>query len=158
MDKLISKYKKDLQNKFFSNSTINAYTTDVKKFLEFLPEEKLEKIQGEILNYKVHLKENYKVSTVNRKISALNEFFKIFDIDIRLKSEKVHKGQIKDDFLTDKEYLRLLKFAINEKIKMAMIILANTGIRISELKFISMENLKSGIVEIENKGKIRNDK
>ena len=37
-----------------------------------------------------------------------------------------------------------------------MIILANTGIRISELKFISVENLKSGIVEIENKGKIRN--
>ena len=156
MDKLISKYKKDLQNKFFSNSTINAYTTDVKKFLEFLPEEKLEKIQGEILNYKVHLKENYKVSTVNRKISALNEFFKIFDIDARLKSEKVHNGQIKDDFLTEKEYNRLLKFAINKKMEIIMIILANTGIRISELKFISVENLKSGIVEIENKGKIRN--
>mgnify|MGYP003534691845 FL=1 len=156
MTEILEKYKKTLQGNFFSKSTIDAYISDVKKFLEFLPEENLQLIPGEILNYKVHLKENYKVSTVNRKISALNEFFKIFDIDARLKSEKVHNGQIKDDFLTEKEYNRLLKFAINKKMEIVMIILANTGIRISELKFISVENLKSGIVEIENKGKIRN--
>ena len=81
MTEILEKYKKTLQDNFFSKSTIDAYISDIKKFLEFLPEENLQLIPGEILNYKVHLKENYKVSTVNRKISALNEFFKIFDID-----------------------------------------------------------------------------
>jgi integrase/recombinase XerD len=155
MDEIIENYKKTLQRKYFSQTTINAYMADIRKFIEFLPEKNLESIPDEIMNYRKFLKENYKVSTVNRKITTLNNFFKNLDIDVRLRVEKVHRGGIKDDFLTDKEYRRLLKFAINEKIRITMIILANTGIRVSELKYIKVENLKTGIVEIENKGRIR---
>ncbi|MCP1223308.1 tyrosine-type recombinase/integrase [Sebaldella sp. S0638] len=155
MDKIIEDYKITLQRKFFSQTTINAYITDITKFLEFLPEQNLEVIPIEIMNYRKYMKENYKVSTVNRKITTLNNFFRSLDIDVRLKVERVHKRRIKDDFLTDKEYRRLLKFAINEKIRITMIILANTGVRVSELKYIQVENLKTGVVEIENKGKIR---
>lgn len=155
MDKIIEDYKTTLQMKFFSQTTINAYMTDIKKFLEFLPENDLEMIPKEIMNYRKYMKENYKVSTINRKITTLNKFFKSLDIDVKLKVEKVHRRRIKDDFLTDREYRRLLKFAINEKIRITMIILANTGIRVSELKYIKVENLKTGLVEIENKGKIR---
>ena len=64
MTEILEKYNKTLQDNFFSKSTVDAYISDVKKFLEFLPEENLQLIPGEILNYKVHLKENYKVSTV----------------------------------------------------------------------------------------------
>ena len=60
MTEILEKYKKTLQDNFFSKSTIDAYISDVKKFLEFLPEENLQLIPGEILNYKVYLKENYK--------------------------------------------------------------------------------------------------
>lgn len=156
MDEILKNYKEELEMKFFSESTINAYIADIKGFLVFLPDKDIRKIPDEVMNYRKFLKENYKASSINRKICTLNNFFKAIDISIKLKGEKIHKIRIKDDFLTDKEYKRLLKFAINEKIKLAMVILANTGIRISELKFIKTENLKTGIVEIENKGKIRN--
>lgn len=156
MDEILKKYRKEMEMKFFSEATIDAYIADIKGFLMFLPDKDVRRIPDEVINYRKFLKENYKASSINRKICTLNNFFKALDIDIKLQGEKIHKMRIKDDFLTDKEYKRLLKFAINEKIKLAMIILANTGIRISELKFIKTENLKSGIVEIENKGKIRN--
>ena len=155
MDKIIEEYKNTLQMKFFSQTTINAYMADIKKFLEFLPEKNLEIIPKEIHNYRKYLKNNYKVSTINRKVTTLNNFFKSLGIDVRLKAEKVHRMSIKDDFLTEREYKRLLKFAINEKIRITMVVLAHTGIRVSELKYIHVENLKTGIVEIENKGKIR---
>ena len=155
MNKIIEEYKNTLQMKFFSQTTINAYMADIKKFLEFLPEKNLETIPKEIHNYRKYLKNNYKVSTINRKVTTLNNFFKSLGIDVRLKAEKVHRMSIKDDFLTEREYKRLLKFAINEKIRITMVVLAHTGIRVSELKYIHVENLKTGVVEIENKGKIR---
>ena len=65
MDKIIEEYKNTLQMKFFSQTTINAYMADIKKFLEFLPEKNLEIIPKEIHNYRKYLKNNYKVSTIN---------------------------------------------------------------------------------------------
>ena len=89
MDEILENYKTILQMKFFSQTTVNAYITDIKKFLDFLPEKNLDNIPKEVHNYRKYMKDNYKVSTVNRKVITLNNFFRSLDIDIKLKVEKI---------------------------------------------------------------------
>ena len=63
-----------------------------------------------------------------------------------------------EEELTQEEYERLLEAALrqgNERLCFAMQTICATGIRVSELRHVTVESLKRGRVEIENKGKIR---
>ena len=78
--------------------------------------------------------------------------------DLRVKQLKVQRKSSLSDVLTPDEYKRLLRKA---KAKgqldtyYVMKVLANTGIRVGELKYFTVENLKSNYLQIDNKGKIR---
>jgi len=93
-------------------------------------------------------------------IAAINGFFNFFKCDIKIKQYKIqHKTFIPTECeLTNEDYEKLLRTAKmqnNERLCFVMQTICATGIRVSELQFITVEAIKKGYAEIQNKGKIR---
>lgn len=105
--------------------------------------------------------EGYKPETINSKLSALNKFFAFSQWpECRVKylkiQRKLFRGTEKE--LTKEEYLRLLETAGDEgKVRLALLIetICATGIRVSEVKYITVEAVQAGRADVALKGKIR---
>ena len=141
-------------------ATIQKYRTDIQKFLRFLNDEKTI-TKRKLLEYKEWLLRNYKVTSVNSMLAALNQFLVFLGAsDLRVKRVKIQRNLFlsQEKELTKQEYERLLSTAKkegNEQLALCMETIASTGIRISELKYFTLETMKHGHVEIHNKGKYR---
>ena len=148
----IEKFADYLYQKENAKATINKYMADIKKFLSFLADDK--RINKKVLlQYKEWLAQKYAVNSVNSMLAALNQFLKFLNVGkLKVKRIKVQKE------LTEKECRKLIATAMAEgKEQLALCIetIACTGIRISEIKFFTVERVKSGKIEIYNKGKYR---
>ena len=103
----------------------------------------------------------YSVSTVNVMLSAVNRFFAGLSWNqLRIRQvrtqRKVYRDQQRE--MTKADYICLLHVAEkseNKRLLYLMQTLAATGVRISELKFVTVESLKSGSVMVSCKGKTR---
>lgn len=143
-----------------SKATIEKYLRDVRKFLAFAGEKK--NITKEVvIAYKQYLSEHYELTSANSMLSGLNHFFKYLgwtDCMVRLfklQSESFRSGERE---LTYDEYIRLTQEARNRGqiwLYLIIITLCATGIRISELKFITVEALCTRQARVCNKGKTR---
>lgn len=139
--------------------TIRKYLQDVGQFLEFADGEDLSK--EVVLDYKRALQERYQISSANSKLAALNLFFDFIGRgDCRVKQFRVQKtffGNARQ-YLSQEEYARLVRTAEAEgdvQLSLIMQTLCSTGIRISELPCITVQNIKAGTATITNKGKTR---
>ena len=114
-----------------------------------------------VLEYKAYLVENYKPASVNSVLSSLNSFFTYNEwYDCRVKSLKIQKQIFasKDKELTKVEYERLLdaaKSKKNERLYLLMQTICSTGIRVSELRFVTVAAVNTGVANINCKGKLR---
>lgn len=156
----IEDFKRFLYERENSEATIKKYVTDIKKLFLFLDGDNyIDKLR--LVQYKEWLVEKYKVSSVNSMIAALNQFLTFNGLDMfKIKRIKIQKnlfiGEEKE--LTQKEYRQLVHAARKQgKTQLALWIevVASTGIRISELKYFTVERIKKGRIEIYNKGKFR---
>ncbi|MFR9118786.1 MAG: tyrosine-type recombinase/integrase [Merdibacter sp.] len=75
---------------------------------------------------------------------------------------KVHMVRIQkkiytedDRILTRKEYARLLQSCSDPRTQLIMETLCSTGIRVSELHYITVENYRKKMIKVYNKGKER---
>lgn len=142
-----------------SNSTIQKYLRDIKAFYTFIGEEPVTK--EAVMRYKQHLMERYKPSSVNSMLAAVNRFLKeVGWLDCVVKAVKVQRQtfRAKERELSKEEYIRLLKAAKrqhNIRLYMLMQAICSTGIRVSELQFITVEALKDGHAIVSMKGKTR---
>ncbi len=142
-----------------SLATREKYLRDITAFLVWLEGRELEK--SAVLEYKEHLLESYAPASVNSILSALNSFFGFFQWHhLKVKTVKIQRqlfaNQGKE--LTKQEYERLLcaaKSKGNEKLYLLMQTICATGIRVSELRFITVESLKAKRAIIHLKGKMR---
>lgn len=113
------------------------------------------------VGWKTHLLErNYKPETINSKLSAINGFFRFMNWNIKVKFLKIQRQLFRDPAreMTRQEYTRLLNTAREtgqERLALIMETLCATGIRISELRYITVEAAKAGRATISMKGKIR---
>jgi len=157
---LIDQYQEYLYEEEKAKSTIEKYIRDIKKFYKFLPETKIVDKKG-VIKYKDYLKEKYKTSSANSMIVALNRFF-----EYALWHEcKVHQFRTqkvlyckKETQLTKEEYKTLIKTAKNkgdDQLYFVMQTICSTGIRVSELQYITVQSLNAEYSEITNKGKMR---
>ena len=141
-----------------SKSTMEKYLRDVNKFSEFVGERDVTK--DIVIQYKQHLMENYAPASVNSMLIALNCFFKEIEWnDYKVKIIKIQRQNFrnKDNELTKEEYYRLLSIARrkNTRLFYLMQTICATGIRVSELQFITVEAINCERTLISLKGKNR---
>ena len=159
MNDRIKFFERHLKEEEKAENTINKYLRDIKEFYEWNGYSK-DVTKDDLLNYKEHLKKSkLKVSTINSKISSLNAFFTYTENEtLKLKALKCQKSLFgsKEKELTKKEYKRLYEASKdNEKLKRIIEAIVKTGIRVSEVEFITYESLSTGKAIVDNKGKIR---
>ena len=148
-----------LINEEKSEMTVSKYLHDVSVFAEWAGARELEKVI--VVEYKAYLCEKYAPASVNTTLSSLNCFFAFCGwYDLRVKNLKIQRQIFAstEKELTKAEYDRLLtaaKSKKNERLFLLMQTICSTGIRVSELKFITVEAVERGIAEINCKGKRR---
>lgn len=158
-NELIENFKIYLIEEEKSKNTIEKYIRDITFFMMWLGTQEITKIL--VLEYKKILCRKYAPASVNAAISSLNSFFAFMEWnDIRIKSLKIQRPIFSsmDKELTKTEYERLLKAAKEKKdlrLYHLMQTICSTGIRISELSYITTESIKSGQAVINSKGKTR---
>jgi len=157
--KSIAEFKQYLIYEEKSQATIDKYIRDVIFFMNWLNGESISK--SVVLKYKQELTEKYAPASVNAALSSLNSFF-IYNewYDCKVKALKIQRQIFsnKDKELTKTEYERLLTAAKNkknERLYYLMQTICSTGIRVSELKAITVPAVKSGQTTINCKGKMR---
>ncbi len=158
--KLIIKFKDYLINSEKSPATMDKYIRDVTKFMHWVQEKVIEK--SVVLEYKQLLIDGgYAPKSVNSVLSSLNAFFDMNNWhDLKVKALKIQNQLYasKEKELTKAEYIRLLEAAKgkgNSRLYHLMQTICGTGIRISELEFVTYEAVCSGKATISCKGKYR---
>lgn len=155
----IKKYREYLIEEEKSKNTIDKYMRDINAFTKWIAERDL--CKAVILEYKEHLKLSYAAKSVNSILSSLNSFFEFCEWhNLKVKLLKIQKQIFANESkeLTKDEYERLLNAALskgNEKLYLLMQTICATGIRVSELQFITIESLKKRKANIDLKGKMR---
>ncbi|MBQ8002175.1 MAG: tyrosine-type recombinase/integrase [Clostridia bacterium] len=142
-----------------SQATTDKYTVDVRAFITFLNGENITK--EKLLKYKGMLIKNYAPASVNSVIASINCFLKFLGLQsMKVKSLKIQKRIFtdKERELSKEEYKGLLRAAEkkkNKRIFHLMQTICATGIRVSEVKYITVDAVKAGKVQIDCKGKMR---
>ena len=142
-----------------SQATMQKYRKEASEFLHFLkgrpPTKSL------VLEYRARLQEQSRPQTVNAKLSAVHAYL-IFcgRADCRVRLMKVQRRAFLEERreLSEAEYKRLLQAAqarAQERLYLVMLTLCSTGIRVSELRYITREAVRRGRTEITLKGKSR---
>lgn len=158
---MLQEYEEYLRREEKSELTINKYLCDLKKLLNYADGREIDKEL--MIAYKEELLKSdaYKVSSINSFLVAANRFFEFMGwYEAKVKTYKVQKESFCPDnkCLSKEEYFRLVKTALEEKKKrLAMILqtICATGIRVSELQFITVAAVRNNSIVVHNKGKIR---
>lgn len=156
----LSAFKQYLKTEERSGATIEKYLRDTQQFAAWLRGRAVTKEAA--ASWKEHLVElGYDAGTVNGKLAALNAFFQFADWeDCRVKSLKRQRQIFREQEreLTQDEYAQLLRAAETmgrERLKLLMETICGTGIRVSEVRYITVETAKAGKAEVSLKGKVR---
>ena len=140
-------------------ATAVKYRREAETFLLWLGDREL--TAAEAAAYREHLAATRTASGANGAVSALNRFFAFLGRpDCRLRGLPVQRKLCRDEAreLTAGEYKRLLAAARRnkrERLWLAMEAICATGIRVSELRFFTLEAVKAGKAIVTNKGKTR---
>ena len=152
----IDNFKKYLEENEKSDATVEKYLRDAKRFLKF-SQNKTDK--DSVLAYKEHIKESYLPKSVNSMLSSVNAYLSFIGrSDCRVKLLKIQHSVFAQNVLTCEEYKKLLfaaKRSGRERTFLMLQTLCSTGIRVSELRFITVFAAKRGSAVIDLKGKTR---
>lgn len=141
-----------------STATIDKYCRDVRMFFRFAAGHELTKELT--IAYKKDLEaQNYAVRSVNSMIASLNSFLSFLGReDCKVKTIRMQRKAYCEEKqeLTKGEYLRLLEAAKGKvQLKLVLQTICGTGIRVSELKYFTIEGVRRGEVSVHCKSKIR---
>ena len=141
-------------------ATIEKYLREVRAFAAWLDGAQVTKEQ--VAKWKEQLVlSGCQPATVNGKLSALNKFFTFLSWqDCRVKYLKIQRRvfRSRERELNREEYTRLLETAKalgRERLELLIETICATGIRVSEIKYITAESVRKGRTDISLKGKVR---
>ena len=156
----IREFSRYLREEERETATIDKYSRDVKDFFIWLKDREISRER--IAEWKQHLRRvGRKPVTINGKLSALNKFLSFLGRnDCRIKYLKIQRRLFRstEKQLSKQEYIQLLETAHSlgrERLALLMETICATGIRVSEVKYITAEAIRAGRTEIALKGKIR---
>ena len=142
-----------------SAATVEKYLRDVRAFSEYLDGTEISK--AVVIRYKSVLTGRYQARSVNSILASLNSLFAFQGWhDCRVRSVKLQRQIFcpEEKELTRAEYARLCRAAQerhNERLYLILQTICGTGIRVSELRFITVEAIRRGEVTVTLKGKTR---
>lgn len=159
---VIDDYNNHLNNEELRPNSISKYIHDLKLLYNFLGDAEL--TQKNLIGFKKDLEAKEEQgeitkSTLNSRLISINKFLKWYGLeDATLKLLKVQTKTTLDDILSETDYNRILRMARNRgtyRDTMILEVISNTGLRVSEIKFLTVDALKKGYMDITNKGKSR---
>ena len=157
--KVIAEFKEHLILEERSEITVEKYIRDVKAFAKYAQNNAVTK--ETVIAYKKHLQENYAVRSVNSMLASINSLFAFLGWhDLKVKSLKLQQQVFcpEEKELTKAEYARLCRTAErkhNERLNLILQTICGTGIRVSELQYITVEAVKNGEAVVSCKAKTR---
>lgn len=156
----LAAYAAHLREEEHSRGTIEKYLRDVRTFAQWLGARELTKETA--VEWKAQLSEKgYAPVTINSMLSALNGFFTFIGRgDCHVKFLKIQRRMFRAESkaLTREEYMRLVSAAEahgDARIALLLETICATGVRVSEVRYITVEAARQGVAEISLKGKIR---
>lgn len=157
-EKLIQTFHQYLIGEEKSTATVEKYLRDVRAFAVYVGEKSVTK--EVMMAYKSHLQsEEYAVRSINSMLASLNSLLTFLGwAECKVKSIKQQKQVYcaEEKELTKAEYMRLLDAAKNNRqLQLVMEAICSTGIRVSELRFFTVEAVQQGEVVVNCKGKTR---
>jgi len=157
--RMITEFREHLILEERSEITVEKYIRDVKAFSAYTQNAAITK--ETVIAYKKHLQENYAVRSINSMLASINSLFMFLGWhDLRVKSLKLQQQVFcpEEKELTKAEYARLCRTAErkhNERLNLILQTICGTGIRVSELQFITVDAVKQGEAVVNCKAKTR---
>jgi site-specific recombinase XerD len=154
----ITAYIEHLRREERAGATVEKYARELRALSGYLGGEHA--TQELVVAYKQRLAEDHAPTSVNSALAAINGFFAFYDRPIKVKPMKIQRKTFIEESreLTKAEYKRLLyaaKKRSNERLNLVMQAICSTGIRVSELRYITVEAVRDGRAVVTNKGKTR---
>lgn len=153
-------FERYLQREERAAGTVEKYLRDLRAFARWLEGGPV--VKESAAAWKEHLlKAGYAPTTINSMLAALRAFFTFKGwTDCQVKFLKLQRRLFRDTKreLTRAEYDRLLETARTlgqERLALLIETIGSTGIRVSEVRYITVEAIRRGQAEIALKGKIR---
>lgn len=172
MEKILNKFIEYLENqKNYSKNTIKSYRKDIKQFINFLKEEKIDDFENvsydEFVKFIGKLKlNNFKEKSIGRKVASIKSFYKFLlsrkyikkNPALLIKSPKIPEKL--PSFLTYNEILKILEIPDRNswqflRDKAIIELLYSTGIRVGEIANLKIEdiNFVDEVIKVKGKGK-----
>ena len=157
--KAIAEFEEHLILEERSKTTVEKYIRDIKAFSAYTQNTVVTK--EIVIAYKKHLQENYAVRSVNSMLASLNSLFAFLGWhELGVKALKLQQQVYcpEEKELTRTEYTRLCRAAErkhNERLNLILQTICGTGIRVSELQYITVEAVKQGEAVVNCKAKTR---
>ena len=156
----LSAFSAHLRQEDRSSGTAGKYLHDCTGFALWLGDREL--TPEAAAQWREHLlQKGYAPATVNSMLSAVNRLLKFLGREeCRVRSLRIQRRTFREQSreLTRGEYQRLLDAAAGlgrERLALLMETICATGIRVSEVRYITVEAAQAGRTEIRLKGKIR---
>lgn len=156
---LLKDFEKNMFEDEKSNATIEKYLRDLNCFVNFANNRELDKTL--VLEYKAELARAYALTSANSMLAALNAFLRFVGWhDCCVKQFKIQKKAFcsEEKELSKEEYLSLVRTAENknnERLSLLIQTICGTGIRVSEVEYITVEAVHRGEAIVSCKGKTR---
>ena len=154
----IEEFSSHLSREEKSDATQEKYLRDVQAFCVYAGGQEITKEL--VVAWKKQLINNgYAVRSVNSMLASVNSFLDFVDLSAcKVKNIRAQQQTYcrEDKELTKAEYLRLLAASKkNEQLNLVIQTICGTGIRVSELRYFTVEAIKHGEVTVDCKNKTR---
>lgn len=161
---LMESFKRNSQIKELSENTIEAYTRDILKFINFANKEIWEVTKKDIDRYIHHcLRQGLSIKTVNRNLVAVRRFVNYINtneeldinVGVQIQKIKIQRQEYLEDMLDMTDFERIVRAAEKEGDKRALAIfytLLLTGARVSELLQFEPKDVEAKIITVKGKG------
>lgn len=148
-----------------SNKTVIDYKNCLNKFYEYIDEDNIIFSKDTAINYKLYLKQllesgQAKVTSINKYVIVFNKFLKSLGYqDLIIKQFRSQQKSSLENQMSNQEHKRMLRKSKElgkDELYMIIKTFAQTAIRISELRYFTVENIQNGpYIDVYSKGKER---
>ena len=149
-------YQQYLQQEEKSTATIEKYMRDIRTFLTYLGNGTVSK--ESTMGYKRYLSARYAPASVNSMLVSLNGYLRYLgrgETCVKIMRIQHQLFCREERELTRQEYQRLVRAAGRSRISLVIQTICTTGIRVSELQYITVEAVKAGKAVVQCKNKTR---